>query len=78
MWRSEDVMWQLVLSFCHMGPNDGTQVIRLTIKHCYLPEPSVSANLDFSKRPRILHLKGATRNHIIHFLCLRQSYAQLE
>lgn len=28
MWRLEDHLWKSVL-FCHVGPRDGTQVIRV-------------------------------------------------
>ena len=33
MWRSEDNLQELALFFHHVGPRDGTQVIKLGSKH---------------------------------------------
>lgn len=35
VWRSEESLWELVLFFHHLGPRDGTRVIRLN-KFLYL------------------------------------------
>lgn len=45
MWRSEDNLWDLVLSFHRVGPRDGTQVIRC--KHQYLYSLVISPALAF-------------------------------
>lgn len=38
LWRSEDNLWESVLSFYHMGPRYGIQVGRLgSSKYLYLP-----------------------------------------
>lgn len=36
VWKSEESLWELVLSFHHVGPRDGTHVIRLNNKFLYL------------------------------------------
>lgn len=36
VWRSEDHLEELFLSFYHVGARDGTQMVRLSGKHLYL------------------------------------------
>lgn len=44
-WRSEDNMLELGLSLYHMGPRDGTRVIRLGKQVPWLAEPSLALNM---------------------------------
>lgn len=56
--RSEDNLWQLVLSFLHLDPRDGTQVIRLDLAWASLHwEISLAQELDSALVPGEVYWK---------------------
>jgi hypothetical protein len=70
MWRSEDNLWELVPSFCHMDPKDGTQVITLGGKWTYPPSNLIGPNFtEYCCTPNIWTLRGQTTPKPLEEVC---------